>query len=82
MVTDIDDDKLIAHVWKNTDDMTTLTKLGYYTVLSACWYLDHISTTADWRSYYSCDPQVQLQLFVFNQRKLKKTLNNLHFKVN
>ncbi|VIO88168.1 Glycosyl hydrolase family 20, catalytic domain containing protein [Brugia malayi] len=50
-------DNLIAHIWKNTRDIEYATKLGYYVILSACWYLDLITSTADWKLYYSCDPQ-------------------------
>ncbi|KAL3989385.1 Glycosyl hydrolase 20 catalytic domain family protein [Acanthocheilonema viteae] len=50
-------DNLIAHIWKNTKDVEYATKMGYYTILSACWYLDLITSTADWKLYYICDPQ-------------------------
>lgn len=51
-------DKPIAHIWKNMKDIEWATKMGYYSILSACWYLDSITSTADWRLYYRCDPQV------------------------
>ncbi|EFO19340.2 glycosyl hydrolase family 20 [Loa loa] len=50
-------DNLIAHIWKNTNDMEYATKMGYYAILSACWYLDKIASFADWKLYYDCDPQ-------------------------
>ena len=48
----------MVEVWKNpfTDDMANVTKLGYRTLLSACWYLDYISYGADWKTYYACEP--------------------------
>ncbi|VDN06885.1 unnamed protein product [Thelazia callipaeda] len=51
------DSGLIAHIWKNNNDIIDATKRGYYAILSACWYLDLISTFADWKKYYLCDPQ-------------------------
>lgn len=33
-----------------------MTKDGKTTLLSACWYLDHLSTGGDWQSFYSCEP--------------------------
>ncbi|CAG9534610.1 unnamed protein product [Cercopithifilaria johnstoni] len=50
-------DHLIAHIWKSIKDIEYTTKMGYYAILSSCWYLDSISSTADWKSYYNCDPQ-------------------------
>ncbi|VDK75487.1 unnamed protein product [Litomosoides sigmodontis] len=48
---------LIAQIWKNIKDIEYVTQMGYYAILSACWYLDSITSTADWKLYYSCDPQ-------------------------
>uniref|UniRef100_A0A0N5AIV7 beta-N-acetylhexosaminidase n=1 Tax=Syphacia muris TaxID=451379 RepID=A0A0N5AIV7_9BILA len=56
-------DGLVAHVWKGNNEqeqmseVAKITKLGYRTLLSSCWYLDHIARRADWLDYYSCDPQ-------------------------
>lgn len=58
-LNDTTSDNLMAHIWKNKKDIEYVTKMGYYAILSACWYLDFITSTADWKSYYSCDPQVQ-----------------------
>ncbi|XP_055295128.1 beta-hexosaminidase subunit beta-like [Sitodiplosis mosellana] len=48
----------VVHVW--TGDraklLDAITKSGFPTILSTCWYLDHLSTGGDWRKYYSCEP--------------------------
>ena len=55
---------VVAHVWKgNTQaqqmaEMKDVTSKGHFALLSSCWYLSHISTSADWTTYYKCDPQV------------------------
>lgn len=54
----------VAHVWKGSSyaeqmkEMNNVTASGHYALLSACWYLDYISTAADWFDYYKCEPQV------------------------
>ncbi|VDN20850.1 unnamed protein product [Gongylonema pulchrum] len=52
------DNGLVAHIWKSNDKLKYATENGYYAILSACWYLDYISASAEWITYYLCDPQV------------------------
>ncbi|KAH1019063.1 hypothetical protein HUJ05_006728 [Dendroctonus ponderosae] len=33
-----------------------VTKAGKKALLSACWYLDHLSTGGDWEKFYQCEP--------------------------
>lgn len=41
--------------WK--DELSNVTAKGHFTLLSACWYLDHIAPySGDWLKYYRCDP--------------------------
>lgn len=50
----------IVHVWKNEnflEETAHVTKMGYRTLTSACWYLNKISYGIDWYPYYDCDPQ-------------------------
>lgn len=49
----------VVHVWKQPQEleMASVTAAGYRALLSACWYLDHISYGNDWTKYYICDPQ-------------------------
>ncbi|XP_014667374.1 PREDICTED: beta-hexosaminidase subunit alpha-like [Priapulus caudatus] len=49
----------IVHVWKGgyQRELAAVTAAGHDALLSSCWYLDGISTTADWKTYYACDPQ-------------------------
>lgn len=53
-------DDTIIHVWKGlsnwSKEMMKITAAGYHTLLSSCWYLDRISTSADYYSYFRCDP--------------------------
>ncbi|CAF1287035.1 unnamed protein product [Rotaria sordida] len=48
----------VVDVWKEPYpvELARVTKLGYRTLLSACWYLDYISYGQDWINYYKCDP--------------------------
>lgn len=49
----------VIHVWKQPQEpeLQSVTQRGYHALLSACWYLDYISTGSDWKKYYACDPQ-------------------------
>uniref|UniRef100_F1KX52 Beta-hexosaminidase n=1 Tax=Ascaris suum TaxID=6253 RepID=F1KX52_ASCSU len=64
----------VAHVWKGSSyaeqmkEMNNVTASGHYALLSACWYLDYISTAADWFDYYKCEPQG------FNGSRVQKSL--------
>ena len=50
----------IIHVWKGGNnwmgEMKSVTKAGFHTLLSSCWYLDYISTSPDYIGYFRCDP--------------------------
>jgi len=49
----------VIDVWKGDwqSEMFNITKTGLKTILSACWYLNHISYGQDWQNLYKCDPQ-------------------------
>lgn len=48
----------IVHVWTGNyeEEIYKVTEAGYKTILSTCWYLDHLSTGGDWKKYYLCEP--------------------------
>ncbi|KAL1501006.1 hypothetical protein ABEB36_006412 [Hypothenemus hampei] len=52
----------IVHIWRDwtgalwRDTMQEVTKAGKTALLSACWYLDHLSSGGDWVSFYRCEP--------------------------
>ncbi|XP_077491362.1 beta-hexosaminidase subunit alpha-like isoform X3 [Amblyomma americanum] len=49
----------VVHVWKQPylTELNAVTAAGFQTLLSSCWYLNHINYGADWKVYYECDPQ-------------------------
>ncbi|KAI4504409.1 hypothetical protein M0802_000880 [Mischocyttarus mexicanus] len=51
-------DTTVVHVWTGRwqNELERATKAGHPVLLSACWYLDHISNGGDWKKYYTCDP--------------------------
>lgn len=49
-------DDTIIQVWKSNKKLGEVTRSGYTGILSACWYLDHLSTGGDWKKYYTCEP--------------------------
>lgn len=63
---ELDKDAVAIEVWQDpslwniypkwTDTTANLTRDGYETILSACWYLNIISYGQDWKKYYDCDP--------------------------
>ncbi|KAL0278259.1 UNVERIFIED_CONTAM: hypothetical protein PYX00_000125 [Menopon gallinae] len=51
----------IVHVWKHhsgpyKEEMSRVTKMGYTTLLSSPWYLDHLKDGGDWIKFYNLDP--------------------------
>ena len=50
----------IIHVWKGSTnwagEMRSVTKAGFHTLLSSCWYLDQISASPDYIGYFRCNP--------------------------
>lgn len=54
----------LVHVWiwwgmgGYKAELYRVTSAGYQTLLSAPWYLDHISYGQDWQSLYNEDPHV------------------------
>ncbi|XP_015190676.1 PREDICTED: beta-hexosaminidase subunit beta-like [Polistes dominula] len=48
----------VVHVWTGRwqNELERAVKAGHPVLLSACWYLDHLSNGGDWKKYYACDP--------------------------
>lgn len=52
-------DEAIVHVWIESNykkKLQEVTENGKQTILSACYYLDHLSTGGDWLAFYIPDP--------------------------
>ncbi|KAI6658169.1 Beta-hexosaminidase subunit beta isoform X1 [Oopsacas minuta] len=51
----------IIHVWKDShnweEEMNNVTAAGYHALLSSCWYINLISHTPDYETYFRCDPE-------------------------
>ena len=73
----------VVEVWKATgqeEELNKVTRLGYRAIQSACWYLNYISTGADWKKYYMCDPQAFNGKYVKHQVTLTHTMFESEFK--
>lgn len=48
----------VVHIWTGNQRnlLQRITRDKFPALLSACWYLDHLSTGGDWVKFYSCDP--------------------------
>ena len=51
----------MVEVWKGgpnsfAPEMYHVTKLGFPTILSSCWYLSSITFGPDWVKFYQCEP--------------------------
>jgi hexosaminidase len=48
----------VVHVWTGNQRnlLWKITRDKLPALLSACWYLDHLSTGGDWVKFYNCDP--------------------------
>ena len=54
------DKNAIVNVWKIEDwerEIASITKAGYKSILSSCYYLNKIRYGLDWPTFYKCDPQ-------------------------
>ncbi|XP_059486841.1 beta-hexosaminidase subunit beta-like [Neocloeon triangulifer] len=51
------DRNTVVHIWKGNypEELRKITAANYMTLLSSCWYLDHLGV--DWKVMYKCDPQ-------------------------
>lgn len=48
----------VVHIWKSgAKELNSTTWLGLQTLYSTCWYLNRVSSGADWPTHYACDPQ-------------------------
>lgn len=48
----------VVHLWDGYAPklLAEVTSKNFSTILSTCWYLDHLKTGGDWKSFYNCDP--------------------------
>lgn len=48
----------VVHVWTGYAPqlLANITSQQFPAILSTCWYLDHLKTGGDWKSFYNCDP--------------------------
>lgn len=48
----------IIQIWKPLWqlEMARITKGNWSTLLSSCWYLDHLDSGGDWMKFYECEP--------------------------
>lgn len=47
----------VVQVWTGNSEslLQQITKQGLPALLSSCWYLDHLQSGGDWKSFYGCD---------------------------
>ncbi|PSN38811.1 Beta-hexosaminidase subunit beta [Blattella germanica] len=48
----------VVHIWTGNmqEELEKVTGAGLNTIVSQCWYLDHLESGGDWVKFYECDP--------------------------